>query len=212
MYDKELIFSRYPELAVCRQDMEKALEILLNCVRSGGKILLCGNGGSAADCDHIAGELLKGFLKKRSLSQAEKDSWIQTYGQEAALVAEKLQGGICAVSLPGISATISAVINDTDAQLVYAQTVWAMARPGDVLIGLSTSGGAKNVRFAAQAAKQKGMQVISMTGEKESPLSMLADAAIRVPVQETYMVQELHLPVYHWLCAALEDAIFENMP
>lgn len=210
MYDKELIFTRYPELKECRQDMEKALEILKDCVKAGGKLLLCGNGGSAADCDHIAGECLKGFLKKRSLSSDEKEGWLQAYGEEGAMVADKLQGGICAIDLPGFTAPISAVINDTDAQLIYAQLVWAMGQPGDVLIGLSTSGGAKNVKYAAQAAKQKGMQVISLTGKKESPLSELADAAIRVPVQETYMVQELHLPVYHWLCAALEDTVFED--
>lgn len=210
MYDKELIFQRYPALAVCREDMEKALQILLTCVKNGGKILLCGNGGSAADCDHIAGELLKGFLKKRPLEEMALQTWEEHYGPEDAQMAGKLQNGICAISLPGFAAPISAVINDTDPQLIYAQLVWAMARPGDVLIGLSTSGGAKNVKYAAQAAREKGMQVIGLTGQKESPLSALADAAIRVPVQETYMVQEYHLPVYHWLCAALEDGLFDR--
>lgn len=210
MYDKELIFTRYPELAACREDMEKALSLLLTCVKNGGKILLCGNGGSAADCDHIAGEFLKGFLKKRPLDTETLARWEETYGAEDAAMASKLQNGICAINLPGFAAPISAVINDTDPMLVYAQLVWAMARPGDVLIGLSTSGGAKNVKYAAQAAKEKGMSVISLTGKKDSPLSALADAAIRVPVQETYMVQELHLPVYHWLCAAVEAALFEK--
>ena len=209
MYNKELTFSRYPQLAPCRESMEEALNILDNCVRNGGKILLCGNGGSAADCNHIAGECLKGFLKKRSLSQEEKAGWIHAYGDAGAVLADKLQGGICAIDLTSFPAPISAVTNDTDAQLTYAQLVWAMGRPGDVLVGLSTSGNAKNVIYAAQAAKQRGMQVISLTGKKESPLSALANSAIRVPEQETYMVQELHLPVYHWLCAALEDMLFE---
>ena len=120
-----------------------------------------------------------------------------------------LQEGICAINLTGISATMTAVCNDTDPQLIYAQLTQAMGRKGDVFIGLSTSGGAKNVRYGAMTAKTLGMQVISLTGKKESPLSAIADAAIRVPVQETYMVQELHLPVYHWLCAALEDEFFE---
>lgn len=204
MYDKALIFQRYPALSECREDMYAAFEILKTCVQNGNKILLCGNGGSAADCDHIAGELLKGFLKKRPLSQEEKAAWT-----EEAWIADKLQKGICAINLSGISATMTAVINDTDAQLIYAQLVQAMGRPGDVFIGLSTSGGAKNVRYGAMTAKKLGMQVISLTGKKESPLSALADAAIRVPVQETYMVQEYHLPVYHWLCAALEDEFFE---
>ncbi len=208
MYDKELIFQRYPQLECCREDMEKALDILINCVKNGGKLLLCGNGGSCADCDHIAGECLKGFLKKRELSAEEKASWKAAYGDEGAWVADTLQGGFCAINLPGFAAPISAVINDTDPQLIYAQLTWAMGKPGDVLLGLSTSGGAKNVKYAAQAAKQKGMQVISLTGKKDSALSALADAAIRVPVQETYQVQEYHLPVYHWLCAAVEDALF----
>ena len=120
-----------------------------------------------------------------------------------------LQKGMCAINLTGIGATMTAVCNDTDPQLIYAQLTQAMGRPGDVLIGLSTSGGAKNVRYGAMTAKTLGMKVISLTGKKESPLSQLADAAIRVPVQETYMVQELHLPVYHWLCAMLEEEFFE---
>ena len=204
MYDKELIFQRYPALSECREDMYAAFGILKECVKNGNKILLCGNGGSAADCDHIAGELLKGFLKKRPLSREEEEAWT-----EESWIADKLQKGICAINLTGISATMTAVINDTDAQLIYAQLVQAMGRPGDVFIGLSTSGGAKNVRYGAMTAKKLGMQVISLTGKKESPLSALADTAIRVPVQETYMVQEYHLPVYHWLCAALEDEFFE---
>ena len=204
MYDKELIFQRYPELTECKESMHAAFEILKECVCSGGKILLCGNGGSAADSDHIAGELLKGFLKKRPLSAEEKARWT-----EETWIADMLQKGICAINLTGISATMTAVCNDTDPQLIYAQLVQAMGRPGDVLIGLSTSGGAKNVRYGAMTAKTLGMKVISLTGEKESPLSAIADAAIRVPVQETYMVQELHLPVYHWLCAMLEEEFFE---
>ena len=204
MYDKELIFQRYPELTECKADMYAAFEILKECVKNGGKILLCGNGGSAADSDHIAGELLKGFLKKRPLSAEEKAAWT-----EEAWIADMLQKGICAINLTGISATMTAVCNDTDPQLIYAQLTQAMGRKGDVFIGLSTSGGAKNVRYGAMTAKTLGMQVISLTGKKESPLSAIADAAIRVPVQETYMVQELHLPVYHWLCAALEDEFFE---
>ena len=204
MYDKELIFQRYPELTACREDMYTAFEILKECVKNGGKILLCGNGGSAADSDHIAGELLKGFLKKRPLSAEEKVAWT-----EETWIADMLQKGICAINLTGISATMTAVCNDTDPQLIYAQLTQAMGRPGDVFIGLSTSGGAKNVRYGAMTAKTLGMKVISMTGKKESPLSAIANAAIRVPVQETYMVQELHLPVYHWLCAMLEDEFFE---
>lgn len=210
MFDKEYVFRQYPALEVCRADMEAALQILKDCTAKGGKILLCGNGGSASDCGHIAGEFLKGFMKKRTLTAEEKASWQETFGEDGAAVADKLQGGISAIPLPCFGAPISAVINDTDAELIYAQLVWAMAREGDVLIDLSTSGGSKNVKRAAQAAKIKGMKVISMTGKKESPLSALADVAIRVPTQETFQVQEYHLPVYHWLCAALEDDMFAD--
>ena len=204
MYDKELIFIRYPELTVCRDDMYKALDTIKASVRNGGKILLCGNGGSAADCDHIAGELLKGFLKKRPLSPEQKAKW----GDEKH-IADKLQQGICAVNLSGISATVTAVINDTDAELIYAQLTQAMGREGDVFVGISTSGGAKNVRFGAKTASTLGMKTICLTGQKESPLSEICDISIRVPESETYVVQEYHLPVYHWLCAMLEDEFFE---
>ena len=195
---------RYPSLEICREDIISATEAIICCYENKGKLLLCGNGGSAADCEHISGEFLKGFLKKRPLSEKEKAAWT-----EESWIADKLQKGICAINLTGIGATMTAVINDTDAQLIYAQLTQAMGRPGDVFIGLSTSGGAKNVRYGAMTAKKLGMQVICLTGKKESPLSELADVAIRVPVQETYMVQEYHLPVYHWLCAMLEDAFFE---
>ena len=203
MYDSELIFKRYPQLSECREDMYLALDILTECVKNGGKILLCGNGGSAADCDHIAGELLKGFLKKRPLSQAQKALWT-----EESWIADKLQNGICAVNLSDICATMTAVINDTDAQLVYAQLVQAMGKKDDVFIGISTSGGAKNVRYGAMTAQKLGMKTICLTGKKESPLSEASDVSIRVPAQETYMVQEYHLPVYHWLCAMLEEKFF----
>ena len=205
-----VLLERYPALSVCEESIRAACEAIIACYTAGGKLLMCGNGGSCADSDHIAGECLKGFLKKRELSAQEKSKWQEAYGEEGAWVADTLQGGFCAINLPGFAAPISAVCNDTDPQLMYAQLVWAMGKPGDVLIGLSTSGGAKNVKYAAQAAKQKGMLVISLTGQKNSPLSELADAAIRVPAQETYQVQEYHLPVYHWLCAALEDVLFPD--
>ncbi len=204
MFDREEIFARFPELEGCREVMDRALEILISAVEGGGKILLCGNGGSASDCDHIAGECLKGFLKKRPLRLED----IAAFGEDAP-VAAVLQQGIPAISLPNFAAPLSAVCNDTDPVLIYAQLTWALAKPGDVLLGLSTSGKARNVCLAAKAAKQKGARVISLTGRAESPLSALADAAIRVPVQETYRVQEYHLPVYHWLCALLEQHFYE---
>lgn len=210
MYNREEIFTRYPALTVCRKDMETALEALLATVQKGGKILVCGNGGSCADSDHIVGELMKGFLKKRPLSQEDKTRWDAAFGQEGTRQAALLQGGIQAISLPAQSAVLSATANDCDPTLVYAQLAWNYARETDFLIGISTSGNAANVLAAARAAKIRGSFVLGLTGEKESRLSALADVTVRVPETETYQVQEYHLPVYHWLCASLEDALYQE--
>ena len=177
-----------------------ALEALIRCYENGGKVLLCGNGGSAADCGHIAGELLKGFLKKRPVP-AEVVAAVP----EAA----KLQCGLPAIDLTAHAAAITAVANDLGGELAYAQQVMAYGCPGDVIIGISTSGNAKNVLGAARAAKVRGAAVIGLTGTKESKLSGVADVTIRVPDTETYRIQEYHLPVYHWLCALVEEAMFE---
>ena len=208
MFNAEEIFVRYPALEVCKADMEKALEALVACAECGGKVLVCGNGGSAADSEHIVGELMKGFLKKRPLPQQDVERWRQAFGEEGAAVAQKLQGGISAISLPSQSAILSAVCNDNDPASIYAQLAWGYARPGDVLIGISTSGNAANVQQAAQAAKLQGATVIGLTGQRESKLSAVADVTVRVPDTETYRIQEYHLPVYHWLCACLEEQMF----
>ena len=210
MFNKEEIFARYPALASCRADMERALQLLTDCAKADGKILVCGNGGSAADSEHIVGELMKGFLKKRPLSETDVAQWEMTFGEEGAATAKGLQGGIQAISLPSQVALLSAVCNDNDPATLYAQLAWNYARPGDVLIGISTSGNAKNVNGAAQAAKARGAAVIGLTGSKESKLSAVADVTVRVPDTETYRIQEYHLPVYHWLCALVEEAMFDQ--
>ena len=208
MFNKEEIFVRYPALEGCRGDMEKALQLLTDCAKADGKILVCGNGGSAADSEHIVGELMKGFLKKRPLSKTEVSQWEAAFGEEGAATAKGLQGGIQAVSLPSQVALLSAVCNDNDPATLYAQLAWNYAREGDVLIGISTSGNAKNVLGAARAAKVRGAKVIGLTGMRESKLSSVADVTVRVPDTETYRIQEYHLPVYHWLCALAEEAMF----
>ena len=208
MFDREDVFKRYPALEACRGDMEAALQALIDCAEAGGKVLVCGNGGSAADSEHIVGELMKGFLKKRPLSVEDVDKWEAAFGPDGAATARGLQGGIPAISLPSQVALLSAVCNDNDPATLYAQLAWNYARPGDVLIGISTSGNAKNVLGAAQAAAVQGAMVIGMTGSRESKLSAVADVTIRVPETETYKIQEYHLPVYHWLCACLEDVLF----
>ena len=204
----EELIGRYPQLKSCEKEIAEAIEMMLETYRRGGTILVCGNGGSAADADHIVGELMKGFLLKRPMDDGDAKKFKETMGDEADNLVKKLQRGIPAISLPAQSAVLSAFANDVDADLVYAQLVFGYGRPGDLLIGLSTSGNSKNVVAAAQTAKAMGIKTLSLTGAKESKLSQWSDCAIRVPETETYRVQELHLPVYHELCAAVEAELF----
>ena len=211
----ENLLQNHPALLVCRDSIEAARELLIDTYREGGKLLLCGNGGSAADCDHIAGELLKGFLSHRPLSEEDCMAMADTLPDGEAdpdlyLLAGQLQGGLPAISLPAQTAAVTAVCNDTDPQLVFAQLVWALGQAGDTLICLSTSGNSRNVVLAAKVAKAKGLLVLALTGEAESALSALADVTVQVPAADTYRVQEYHLPVYHYLCAAVEEALFEG--
>lgn len=201
------LLERYPALGVCEEAITQAFEILTGSFCRGGKLLLCGNGGSCADADHIVGELMKCFRKKRPISEAEK-AGLKAFGPEAEAMAEKLEGALPAISLCGHNALSTAFINDKDPYLVYAQQVEGYGVAGDVLLATSTSGNARNCLFAAQLAKVKGMKVIAMTGARESGLSAVADVTIRVPSTETFQVQEYHLPVYHALCAMLEQELF----
>ncbi|MBQ9544127.1 MAG: SIS domain-containing protein [Clostridia bacterium] len=205
-FDRDELFVRFDALAVCRADMEKALGILCEAARSQ-KIMVCGNGGSAADSLHIVGELSKGFLKKRELSPDEK-ALFNKFGEDGKRLADGLQNGVDAVSLVSETALLSAFANDADPALCYAQAAWSKTKKGDALIAISTSGNSGNVFYAAAAVKARGGYVVSLTGAGGGKLAMIADAAIRVPAKETYLVQEYHLPVYHWLCAAVEDELF----
>lgn len=193
---------RYPVLTSCAKAMEEATLQLVHAYRKGGKILLCGNGGSAADCEHISGEFLKGFLSKRKIAENE----YPLFSDEAK---SKLQKGIPCIPLPSLVGVNSAFCNDVDSDWIYAQLVFALGKKEDILICLSTSGNAKNVTLAAETAKALGITTIALTGEKESNLSRLCDICIRVPETETYKIQELHLPVYHALCAEVEKTLFE---
>ena len=209
----ETLLQNHPALTVCRDAVESARDLLIDTYREGGKLLLCGNGGSAADCDHIAGELLKGFLSHRPLSEEDCMALAESLPDGEAdpdlyLLAGQLQGGLPAVSLPAQTAVATAVCNDTDPALIFAQQVWALGQAGDTLICLSTSGNSRNVVLAAKAARAKGMAVLALTGESDSKLSELADVTVQVPACDTYRVQEYHLPVYHYLCAAVEEEFF----
>ena len=209
----ETLLQDHPALTVCQDAIESARDLLTDTYRAGGKLLLCGNGGSAADCDHIAGELLKGFLSHRPLSEEDCLALAESLPDGEAdpdlyLLAGQLQGGLPAVSLPAQTAALTAVCNDTDPALIFAQLTWALGQSGDTLVCLSTSGNSRNVVLAAKAAKTKGLRVLALTGEKDSKLSELADVTVQVPAHDTYRVQEYHLPVYHYLCAAVEEAFF----
>lgn len=191
--------ARYPALCSCENEILAAAELMVQTYEHGGKILLCGNGGSAADCDHIAGELLKGFLLPRKVENENIP----------AAIREKLQGALPAVSLPSLTAALTASINDLDAEFVYAQLLYGLAKEGDLLIAISTSGNSPNVLHAAELARAVGVKTLALTGNSGGRLAKIADVSICVPESETYLVQELHLPIYHFLCAETERRIFQ---
>lgn len=196
------LLERVPSLNVCEKEIERAYQVLIGSFEAGGKLLLCGNGGSAADCDHIAGELMKGFLKKRPLDDALKEK----LGDPD--MASRLQRGLTVMNLCAPSALLSAISNDIGADIIYAQQVIASGRKEDVLIGISTSGNSENVLKAVKAAKALGMKTIGLTGLTGGALLEHCDVTIRVPESETYKIQELHLSVYHALCAMVEEYFF----
>jgi len=195
------LLRRQPDLSVCQADVIRAFEMLRDCFRGGGKVLLCGNGGSAADAEHWAGELLKGFLHKRALNRNDK----RGLPVELAL---KLQAGLPAIPLTGFVSLSTAFANDVDPQLVFAQLVWALGRPGDLLIGISTSGNAGNVCAAMEAAGARGLVRVGLSGKSGGRLFSNCDLCIRAPANETYLIQEFHLPIYHCLSLMLEDEFF----
>ena len=194
----ENLLKRYPELSKCKEDIEKALELMIETYRNGGKILVCGNGGSASDSEHIVGELMIGFLGKRTVTDERIPSDLRC----------KLQGSLPAISLPSQCAILSAFINDVDPEMMYAQLVFGYAKENDLVIGLSTSGNSKNVVNAVKVADAMGVKTLSMTGEKGGILAEISDVCIKVPECETYKIQEYHLPVYHYLCASVEKEFF----
>ena len=197
----EELLHRFPALAVCAGDIERAFALLRDCYTGEGKALVCGNGGSAADAEHWAGELLKSFVRKRPLAADARRGL-------SARLGEGLQGALPMIPLTGFLSFRTAFANDADAELVFAQLVWALGNPGDVLVALSTSGDSVNICLAAEAASARGMKAVALTGESGGRLAGLVDVCIRAPARETYLVQELHVPVYHCLSLMLEDAFF----
>ncbi|MBO5944324.1 MAG: SIS domain-containing protein [Clostridia bacterium] len=193
------LFERYPQLNTCENDIETALALMIDTYKKGGKTLVCGNGGSAADADHIVGELMKGFLKDRKITDARIPQGLR----------EKLQGALPAISLSAHASLMTATINDNDADVVFAQQVYGYANENDLLIAISTSGNSKNVINAVKVAKALDVKVVALTGETGGMLKEMADVAICAPSTETYKIQEYHLPIYHYLCAKVEEEFFK---
>ncbi len=205
----DMLVEKNPTLCSCKEDINKAIEKIIECYKNGGKLLLCGNGGSAADSTHIVGELMKGFLKKRPVDADLAGKLMANNPAVDAELISKLQCGLPAVNLCESASLITAYCNDVDPHYIFAQQVFGLGKKGDVLIGLSTSGNAQNVNHAAKIAKALGMTVIGMTGEKGGLLNENADICIKAPENETYLVQEKHLPIYHAICAAVEEHFFK---
>ena len=204
----EILVNRYPELSAVKKEISEAYQILKNCYARSGKLLIAGNGGSAADAEHIVGELMKGFKLPRKPDADFAEKLVAENQEIGSVLAENLQGALPAIALDGHPAISTAYMNDCEPLLCFAQQVNGYGKTGDVFLGISTSGNSKNVLYAATTAHAKGMKVIGLTGAKNSKLEQMSDVCIKVPQTETYMIQELHLPVYHCLCLMLEEKFF----
>lgn len=204
----DLLIDRYPQLEVCKEDIEKAYLILEECYANDHKLLIAGNGGSAADSEHIAGELMKRFKMLRPVPTDFAEKLKELDKVRGENLAKNLERGLMAIPLVAHEALSTAYINDVDGLGVFAQQLYGFGRVGDVFLGISTSGNSKNIMSATVVARALGLKVIGLTGAKGGELADVADVAIKVPENETYMIQELHLPVYHCLCLMLEDNFF----
>lgn len=204
----DLLVERYPSLESARNDIVAAYLLLEESYENGGKLLVAGNGGSAADAEHIVGELMKGFKLPRKPEADFAEKLVEENQELGSVLAENLQGALPAIALDGHPALSTAYMNDCEPLLCFAQQVNGYGKLGDVFLGISTSGNSRNVLFAATTAHAKGLKVIGLTGAKDSKLKDMSDVCIKAPQTETYMIQELHLPIYHCLCLMLEDKFF----
>ncbi len=204
----EELFQRYPRLASCHEAVFQATDILATSFASSGKLLVCGNGGSAADSKHIVCELMKSFCLERPIEPEFAGALVEACSDHATFLQSRLQAGLPAIALSGEEALMTAVANDTHADLVFAQQVLALGRKGDVLLALSTSGNSPNVLFAAIVARARQMKVVLLSGQTGGRIKAFADVAVCVPETECHRVQELHQPLYHALCLALEEEFF----
>lgn len=204
----DLLVTRYPELSGIRQDIVDAYLIMEKCYINGGKLLVAGNGGSAADAEHIVGELMKGFKLPRRINPELSEDLLRIDAERGEVLHNALQGALPAIALDGHVALSTAYMNDCEPLLCFAQQVNGFGCDGDVFLGISTSGNSENILYAATVAKAKGLKVIGLTGAKESKLCQYSDVCVKATNTETYMIQELHLPIYHCWCLMLEDRFF----
>ena len=204
----DILIERYPQIDKCKKEIEQAYLILEESYANGNKLLVAGNGGSAADSEHIVGELMKGFENPRKLSSEYKERLMSVNDELGKVLGENLQMALPTIALDGHIALTTAYMNDCEPLLCFAQQVNGYGKEGDVFQGISTSGNSKNILYAAVVAKAKGMKVVALTGAKDSKLSQIADVTIKAPETRTYRIQEYHLPIYHCLCLMLEERFF----
>ncbi len=204
------LIERYPELNICKNDIIESATVLIESFKNGGKLLVAGNGGSCADSDHITGELLKSFCKKRIPSAALINQIKEIDFETGCYLSDKLQGSLPAIALTNNTALMTASLNDVDGNVMFAQQVNGYGLKEDVFLGISTSGNSKDIIYATVVAKAKGLKTIALTGKNGGKLKTIADVCIVVPKNETFMIQELHLPVYHALCLEIEEAFWKE--
>ena len=204
------LIKRYPALQACEREMEVAFDLLVAAYQNGNKLLICGNGGSAADSEHMVAELMKGFQKRRPIPAVHATQLEQIGGPAGQAIASRLQGTLAAISLPSQVSLVTAIATDLDYDMIFAQQVYGLGRAGDVLLAISTSGRSTNVTNAVVVAKAFGLKSIALTGRAGGELAPLADVAIKVPSDNVAEIQELHLPVYHWLSTELEETFFKE--
>jgi D-sedoheptulose 7-phosphate isomerase len=202
------LLERIPVLRACEAELGAAFDLLAAAFRNGHKLLVCGNGGSAADSEHIVAELMKGFLRRRPIS-AQDAARLEQAGPGGKEITARLEGALAAISLPSQMSLVTATANDGDFEMVFAQQVYGLGKPGDVLLAISTSGTSKNICNAVIVARAFGLKSIALTGRSGGDLAPLADVAIKVPSDDVAEIQELHLPVYHWLSTELEAEFFQ---
>lgn len=211
MYEQlTTLISRYPALSACQEEILAAFELLKTSYASGHKLLVAGNGGSAADAEHISGELMKSFLKKRSIDATVQSFLSNKYGEDGTMLASQLEGALPVIPLSSLTSLYTAFSNDVDSNAAFAQMVYGYGNMGDVLLAISTSGNSRNIINATMVARAKGMKTIGLTGDSGGKLNDYCDIVIHAPGNETYIIQEYHLPIYHTLCAMLEVEFFND--